>query len=309
MIDFEGEEEEQKPGSPAWMATFADLMSLLVVFFVLLLSFSEMDVQKYKQIAGSMKVAFGVQNDFELEDIPKGTSIIAQEFSPGKTEPTPIETIQQVSEDTKDPSLRVGNPDAPAQELDSEEAKKMLEEKIQALLEETLADAELLKQILAEEVQTDKIDIETDGRSIIVRIRENGSFPSGSATLNEEFLPVMQRLRDALAEIPGKIAVEGHTDDIPIRGGRFESNWELSAGRALSVTHELLRGELLGNERMMVVGYAETQPFTLNDTAEGRAMNRRVELVIRQGLDDSREQNLDAVRDANSDVLDVLGLE
>ncbi|MEQ8514665.1 MAG: type VI secretion system protein TssL, partial [Chromatocurvus sp.] len=60
---------------------------------------------------------------------------------------------------------------------------------------------------------------------------------------------------------------------------------------------------------MMVVGYAETQPFTLNDTPEGRAMNRRVELVIRQGLGDSREQNLDAVRNANSDVLDVLGLE
>lgn len=308
MIEYEGEVEEKR-GAPAWMATFADLMSLLVVFFVLLLSFSEMDVTKYKQIAGSMRIAFGVQSDFDLEDIPKGTSIIAQEFSPGKTEPTPIETIQQVSEDTTDPSLRVGNPDAPEQDLDSEAAKQMLETKIEALLEETRDDAERLKENLAEEVETDKIDIETDGRSIVVRIRENGSFPSGSATLNEEFLPVMERLRDALAEIPGKIAVEGHTDDVPIRGGRFESNWELSAGRALSVNRELLRGGLLTNERMLVVGYAETQPFTLNDTPEGRAMNRRVELVIRQGLDDSREENLDAVRDASADALDVLGLE
>jgi len=306
MLDAE-QEEENKPGAPAWIATFADLMSLLVVFFVLLLSFSEMDVQKYKQIAGSMKAAFGVQNDFELEDIPKGTSIIAQEFSPGKSDPTQIETIQQVSEDTTDPSLSVGDPDA--EELDSEAAEEMLQKKIQALLEETREDAELLKEILSEEVETDKVDIETDGRSIVVRIRENGSFPSGSATLNQEFLPVMQRLRDALAEIPGRIAVEGHTDDIPVRGGRFESNWELSAGRALSVTHELLRGDLLDNQRMMVVGYAETQPFTLNDTPEGRAMNRRVELVIRQELGDSREDNLDTIRDASSDALDVLGLE
>jgi chemotaxis protein MotB len=307
----DGQEPEEKRGAPAWMATFADLMSLLVVFFVLLLSFSEMDVQKYKQIAGSMKMAFGVQRDMPLEDIPMGTSIVAQEFSPGKTEPTPLETIRQVTEETREPSLRVGDPSAEEtrSELSAEEARALLEEKVQALLLETEADAEKLREILADEVQTDKVDIETDGRSIIVRIRENGSFPSGSATLNSDFLPVMARLREALSEIPGTIAVEGHTDDVPVRGGRFESNWDLSANRALSVTHELLRGDLLANERMMLVGYAETRPFTENDSPEGRAMNRRVELVIRQGLDDSREENLEAVREASSDVMQVLGLD
>ena len=77
------------------MGTFADLMSLLMCFFVLLLSFSEMDVLKFKQIAGSMKFAFGVQNKIEEKDIPKGTSVIAMEFRPGRPDPTPIETIQQ----------------------------------------------------------------------------------------------------------------------------------------------------------------------------------------------------------------------
>ncbi len=81
MIEYE-DDDEGPPGAPAWMATFADLMSLLMCFFVLLLSFSELDVQKYKQIAGSMKNAFGVQNQVKVMDIPKGTSIIAQEFSP-----------------------------------------------------------------------------------------------------------------------------------------------------------------------------------------------------------------------------------
>ena len=76
------------PGLPAWMGTFADLMSLLMCFFVLLLSFSEMDVLKFKQIAGSMKFAFGVQNRLEVKDIPKGTSVIAQEFRPGRPEPS-----------------------------------------------------------------------------------------------------------------------------------------------------------------------------------------------------------------------------
>ena len=85
------------PGLAKWMATFADLMALLMCFFVLLLSFSELDALKFKQIAGSMKFAFGVQNKIEVKGIPKGTSIIAQEFRPGKPEPTPIETIQQLT--------------------------------------------------------------------------------------------------------------------------------------------------------------------------------------------------------------------
>jgi flagellar motor protein MotB len=81
------------------MGTFADLMSLLMCFFVLLLSFAEMDVQKFKQIAGSMEKAFGVQNILEVKDIPKGTSVIAQEFRPGRPEPTPIDTIMQQTMD------------------------------------------------------------------------------------------------------------------------------------------------------------------------------------------------------------------
>jgi chemotaxis protein MotB len=92
-------EEEACPecpaGIPAWVMTFADLMSLLMCFFVLLLSFSEMDALKFKRLAGSMAQAFGVQNQLDVDDIPKGTSIIAQEFSPGIPKPTPINEIYQ----------------------------------------------------------------------------------------------------------------------------------------------------------------------------------------------------------------------
>ncbi|WP_235263749.1 flagellar motor protein MotB [Nitrincola sp. A-D6] len=86
-----------KPGLPAWLATFGDLMSLLMCFFVLLLSFSEMDVLRFKQLAGSMREAFGVQAQIKVEDIPKGTSIIAQEFSPGRPEPTPLNEVRQMT--------------------------------------------------------------------------------------------------------------------------------------------------------------------------------------------------------------------
>ena len=299
------DDEDSGGGSPAWMATFADLMSLLMCFFVLLLSFAEMDVQKFKQIAGSMKLAFGVQNEFELEDIPKGTSVVATEFSPGKTtDDTIIETIQQVTDQTTDPSLRVGEG-----EIDEAELEKLMEQRVAALLAETEADTEKLKDMLEDEVQTGKVDVESEGRTITVRIREQGSFDSGSATLKTDFRPVIARIRGALIEIPGRVSIEGHTDNVPLRGGRFESNWALSSSRALSVTHELLADDRLDEERLMVVGFADTRPFTSNDSAVGRAANRRVEIVIRQGADDEADSDLSALEGLDREALELLGIE
>ena len=105
MSDQEEECKCPPEGLPAWLATFADLMTLLMSFFVLLLSFSEMDVMKFKQIAGSMAKAFGVQNEIKVKDVPKGTSVIAQEFSPGKPKPTLIVTLQQETIDSTKNSL------------------------------------------------------------------------------------------------------------------------------------------------------------------------------------------------------------
>lgn len=298
------DEDDGPPGTPAWMATFADLMSLLMCFFVLLLSFSEMDVEKFKQIAGSMQNAFGVQNDMRLDDIPRGTSVVALEFSPGETTPSPVETIQQVTDQSFDNTLEVTRAEEP--DVDVEE---MLEAKIAALLAETEEDADELKEQLKDEIETGKVDVESEGRVIVIRIREKGSFPSGSATLDDEFIPTIDRIRNALGDIPGTVAVEGHTDNVPLRGGRYESNWGLSASRALSVTHKLIESGQLDEERMMVAGFSDTRPFTFNDTSEGRAMNRRVEIVIRQGLEESDEADLETLREANPDALDILGLE
>lgn len=315
MIEFE--EDEAAAGAPAWMATFADLMSLLMCFFVLLLSFSEMDVQKYKQIAGSMKNAFGVQNQVKVKDIPKGTSIIAQEFSPGKPQPTQIKTVNQFTTETTKPSLKVGNPDAPdtdatkdvkVKDLDEKQTAKLLEEKLKTLIAETQNDANELKKILKEEIEGGKVDIEAKGRSITIRIREKGSFPSGRATLNSEFIPVMATLRDALKDISGNIAVEGHTDNIPISSGRFQSNWGLSSSRALSVTHELIKDSSLDDERFMVIGHADTKPHKPNTSRQNRAENRRVEIVIRQGLDEATATSIKDIQKSNPDVLNTMEL-
>jgi len=309
---LEFDEEESPPGTPAWMATFADLMSLLMCFFVLLLSFSEMDVEKYKQIAGSMKNAFGVQNQVKVQDIPKGTSIIAQEFSPGRTQPTQMKTVNQFTTETTKQSLQVGNPDAPdidVKKLNEQQTKQLLEEKLKNLILETKQDADKLREVMKSEVDGGKIDIETNGRAITIRIREKGSFPSGSATLNPDFIPVMAGLREALKDIQGKIAVEGHTDDIPISSGRFRSNWDLSSSRALSVTHELIKDNWLDSHRFMVIGRADTSPFKPNTSSENRAYNRRVEIVIRQGLDDATAASIRDIQQSNPEILNTLNLD
>lgn len=306
-MSFE-EEEEGGGGTPAWMATFADLMSLLMCFFVLLLSFSEMDVQKYKQIAGSMKDAFGVQNEIQVRDIPKGTSIIAREFSPGKPQPTAIKTVRQVTTENQKQSLQVGTP-SPVTGLNDEQVAQLLEEKLQSQLRKTRADAEKLRQILKADIDAGRIDIESSQQLITIRIRERGSFPSGSATLNPEFVPVMTELREALVDISGKISVQGHTDDVPIAGAKFKSNWELSASRALSVTHELIKDALLDEERLMVVGLAATQPYRPNTSAQNRALNRRVEITIRQGAGAGTTSAIKDLQQIDPGIFDSLNIE
>lgn len=271
---------QRKPppaGAPAWMGTFADLMSLLMCFFVLLLSFSEMDVEKFKQIAASMKMAFGVQRDVVAEDIPMGTSIIAQEFSAGKPTPTVVDEVRQQTMEEEKQTLEftdalVNETDAVDQtDRDAEAASK------------AEADAEKLREALREEIRDGMIQVEAKGATIVIRIREKGSFPSGLAEFSPTFVPVLSKLEKTLAEIEGRIVVAGHTDNIPIRTARFRSNWDLSAARAVTVVHRLTEQNGLDEGRFLIEGHADTEPLVANDSAANRALNRRVELTIMQG--------------------------
>ncbi|GAA0793932.1 flagellar motor protein MotB [Marinobacterium sediminicola] len=268
------------PGAPAWMATFADLMSLLMCFFVLLLSFSEMDVLKFKQLAGSMREAFGVQNQIKVEDIPKGTSIIAQEFSPGRPEPTPLNEVRQMTINNDMNSLDVRSLEGEAQIEDRLKGLEALRrEQEETAREEAIAVAEALSA----EIGEGSVEVETDGTRIIIRVKERGSFDSGSAALKFEYIPVVAKIRDLLLDISGKVAIEGHTDNIPYGGRQFESNWELSSARALAVAHELFSDRRINQSRYSITGYADTRPLGPNSTPELRARNRRVEIVIQKG--------------------------
>jgi len=402
-----------KAGAPAWMATFADMATLLMAFFVLILSFAEMNVPKFKQINGSLKNSFGVQRIIPVVESPKAQSLIAQHFSPSVAEPTPINTIRQQTTDDRKEEVELKTDVAPqaqqaleatrqalAQEIARGEAQVKLEagkvvvemtatpsgggqgpsgqrqggsggagaqqggqaagaqaggaaagaqaggaatqgskaagaaaqgqqqagtvpqgqiemfakvadvqSQVQAPIEvrdvrggasqtpggagrsnagggggsgKMDADAELqrIRQALAKEIQAGKAEVMRDGARIIIRLAEQGSFRSGSADLQPEFMQLLGNVGKTLSSSQGRVFIEGHTDNVPVVfNERFRSNWDLSGARAGAVA-DYLSGNGLSNGRMSVQGFADTKPLDSNDSATGRAKNRRIEIIV-----------------------------
>ncbi len=248
--------------------TFADLMTLLMCFYVLMLSFSEMDVAKFKELAGSVQNAFGVQTEIEVRTMPRGTSIIAREFSPGRPEPTAVNTVRQFTINSNMNTLDVGD-------------TKRLEELEELERQERIARelAEALRQRLEEEIANGNLLVREEENNVVIQILEQDSFASGEADVQDEFVPVLVSIGDVVADLPNAIIVSGHTDNVPISRGRFRSNWDLSAARAASVAHALL-DNAVGPQRIMITGHADTQPRADNDSPENRARNRRIDITL-----------------------------
>lgn len=280
-------------GAPAWMATFADLMSLLMCFFVLLLSFSEMDVLKFKQLAGSMKEAFGVQRNVKVKEPPKGTSIIAKEFSPGKPVPTKIRVMKQDTTNRQKRNIKFTDSKSmnnKAREAIKKELQKESEIKEKKKAQETI---KRIKAALKQEIRKGTIEVEGHNQEIVIRISEKGSFPSGSATLNKSFSKIMKKISFLVKSTPGDIIISGHTDNIPIYTYLFRSNWQLSSSRAVSVLNAIIKSQKIKPTRLSVQGHADTIPLSSNKTAKGRAKNRRVEIKIRQSENKPNEKVID----------------
>lgn len=296
-------------GLPPWMATFADLMALLMCFFVLLLSFATIDAVRFKKMAESMKDAFGVQREIPAPEIVKGVSVIKQEWSPSVSEQAVIteirqETIEVEKENVEMQDGKTDQPEEPQpkiQELEEMIEEMRLEEQrelgeqaaidaAEAILQQQLEEqVQELQESLEAEVEKGLVSMELKEGQIIVRIQEKGSFGSGSARLDPAFHEVMDRISEVLASKPGGIMVAGHTDNIPISTGRFRSNWELSAARAVTVLHSLLRNKDIAEDRVLVKGLSDTQPLEPNDSPQNRAKNRRVELILTRRLDEGTD--------------------
>lgn len=240
----EEEEETVEEGAPAWMATYADLATLLLTFFVLLLSFANMDVQNFRSALGSVREALGVQFEHPGDKLGLTTSIV---------------------------------------ELSTRESTDRLNE-----VEIQLAD--LIRKFVKKENMADKVDVEVGNRGIIVRVKEFVLFDSGEADLRSEAAKPLQAIATLMKELELPVWIEGHTDNTPISTSRYPSNWELSAARAVAALRFLSAQGGIERTNLSVAGYAETHPISPNDTADGRARNRRVEFLFVRPPQQSVEQ-------------------
>ncbi len=291
-------------GLPPWLSTFADLMTLLMCFFVLLLSFAEMDALKYRQVAGAMKNAFGVQRDIKAIEIPKGTNVVAQQYSPGKpVEVTPLEIMREKTTDDSKTNLDFSDTSSKNdRSLGETEAEAIVKAKAALEAQEL---AKELKAELAAAIGDGLLDVEAFADRVLIRIREKGSFGSGQATLKKDFFPILKLIADVLKQRDGLFIITGHTDDIPIKTRRFRSNWDLSATRATNVVHYFIQYGNIDPERMEIRALADNEPIVPNDSWGNRAQNRRVEISVLHGnrlpIDfDAPSESVDFVSDTDS---------
>lgn len=362
----EEEEEEEEAGedcpacnkgAPAWMATFADMATLLMAFFVLILSFAQVNVPKYKEVAGSMRSAFGVQTVIPSIEPPTAESIILQQYERTVTDPTASNRIEEQKTDEPpnedELSFNIGDGSAETNAIDlltqelreeisqgmvnitrtesgidvsfpvrqglSEGGQRITGDMIDALArvamvqantsemitlsggalqrgnsqnwynseqyrEESLASDryELIRSNLNEEIAEGLAQVSLDGEDVIITLSEQGSFQSGSAELEQSFFDVLNRVGASLVGVGGLVEIEGHTDNVPLAfGGRYRDNWDLSSARSSRVADYLLQQGFLMAGSVVVEGYADTKPVASNDSLEGRALNRRIEVIVR----------------------------
>jgi chemotaxis protein MotB len=158
-----------------------------------------------------------------------------------------------------------------------------------------------VSKLLEKEIKQGTLEIETNRDSFLIRIKDKGAFPAGSARLTDDFIDVLDVIKQELSKIKGGIIVAGHTDNIPINTRAFRSNWDLSAERAVSVVQELLYESKIDPKRISIQAFAESRPLVDNKTIENRSKNRRVEIIISKSKKDEQD-NLDSAESSKSDA-------
>lgn len=242
-----------------WLVSYADFITLLFAFFVVLYSSSQVDKRKAGMLALSIQVAFQQLGVFETSNtkIPLSDTE-AMPFSAVQV----VENTQRTSELGRFVQPMKGAP-SPA------EVAKQIED-VQAQL----------AKALAPEIQKRVVDISLGRDGLVVSLREIGFYESGSAQLRSSSRDAIDRLVGVLAPRTESIRVEGHTDNVPIHTAQFDSNWELSTARASDFLKLLMLRYNFPPERLSAAGYAEFHPVAPNQTEDGRAHNRRVDIVI-----------------------------
>jgi chemotaxis protein MotB len=228
-----------------WMVSYADFITLLFAFFVVLYAFAKADQKKQMQVSAAIESGFS-----SLGVFPDATPKPAEGAATGQTA-TPMSIV--MGENVLSPA-RVKD--------DLEYVRRELEQK------------------LANQVATHAVSIQMGRDGLVISLREAGFFNSGSAIPKPESRPALRQIAASLGHTPYDLRIEGHTDNIAIHTTEFDSNWELSSARATRIARLFIDLKAISPERISAAGYAEFHPVAGNDTADGRAKNRRVDLVV-----------------------------
>lgn len=242
-----------------WLVSYADFITLLFAFFVVLYSSSQVDKRRVGQLAMAIQVAFQQMGIFDASNTrPELVS----------TEPMPFARAQIIENVQRDEALGrlVNSPKPDLATAPQVQDLTALQTKLQAEL--------------AGEIKNHTVTITPTKEGIVVSLKEAGFFGSGSASLRPEAIPTIAHFVGVVRPFPVRIRIEGHTDDVPIHTPRFDSNWELSTARATEMIKLFIAQFSVSADRLSASGYGQYYPVASNATAEGRAQNRRVDLVI-----------------------------
>ena len=233
-----------------WLVSYADFITLLFAFFVVMFASAQADKSKTKAVSESVREAL---------EHGQFSAAISTVLGRGRHEKNRAQVIADGGKPAE--TLPVGTPPLPH----PADLRKSLE---------------TLQAGLNAEVESGKIQLKLEGRGLVVSLREAAFFKSGDDAVAPASYPILAKIAEVIGDLPQPLRLEGHTDAVPIHNSRFGSNWELSSARAIAML-ELLRVRFeIPTERMAVAGYAENAPSDTNETAEGRAHNRRVDLVV-----------------------------
>lgn len=239
--------EEEHDNEERWLLTYADMITLLMVLFIVLFSIGQLDLKKFEQLRSGLASSFGTSDSVALDG---GTGVL----------------------------------DGGATPLDEKSASEILAQQRAAQAEATRQlqqTAEAVKQTLAGQGLGDKVTFRFEDRGLVLQIvTDEVLFDLGKADLRPEGKAVLDGLAAALKQVPNNIAVEGHTDNRPISGFPFASNWELSSFRATTVLRYLVEQRGLDRTRISAAGFGEEHPLVPNDNPAHQAQNRRVEIVV-----------------------------
>lgn len=312
-VTLQDDEQPARVGAPLWIVTFADMITLLLAFFLLLLSFSDLNETRFRDASGSLQKSLGRQNAPAPVQAPSpDTQLVG-----GPTEeklPLPEQLARDLGKLQKELSLDIAgnkiqlradngrllvqlpersNGLLPQEMIDLyariADAQAQVETPVEVREGEVSEDRSLelarqireLRKVLTKEIEQGEAQVERDGERIVIRMAVQGSFYPGSAELSPDSLPMLRKIGEAIAKTGGRITIEGHTDDIPLSGHhRYRSNWDLSGARASTVADYLTGYASVPRERVVVRGMADTRPVAPNDTREGRAKNRRIEVLV-----------------------------